>query len=85
LPQISRSLTKPFSRGGSLDLPLRIRRIEVGTDNHENALEIVVAFSTAEDETAAVKSDLRCTPRSIPSPASRPHAEYAQPISLSKS
>jgi hypothetical protein len=24
----------------------------------ENAIEIVVAFSTAEDETAAVKSDL---------------------------
>jgi small conductance mechanosensitive channel len=44
----------------------------------ENALEIVVAFSTAEDETAAVKSDLikACTPRSIPSSASRPRAEH---------
>jgi len=45
----------------------------------ENALEIVVAFSTAEDQTAAVKSDLiKAVQRRARSRArqSQPHAEH---------
>jgi small conductance mechanosensitive channel len=43
----------------------------------ENALEIVVAFSTAEDETAAVKSDLiKAVHAALDAElGSRPHAE----------